>query len=104
MDKKKKKENVDGISKEIESHVLHNANISRDELKERLLRELTSCIVFMRDVVSLPDTLDALTDVYYARYTKFHKEAKEKAMEDLQKISNQVQMFPDQEGGSSNGR
>lgn len=62
------------LDQKIQESVFTDKAIDRDTLKKLLVQDMRGCLVFMNEVLGIPEAVEALTTVYYARYVKFHEE------------------------------
>lgn len=62
------------LDQKIQESVFTDKAIDRDTLKKLLVQDMRSCLVFMNEIMAIPEAVDALVDVYYGRYVKFHEE------------------------------
>lgn len=59
------------INDKIQESVFLDKEVDRETLKKLLVQDMRSCLVFMNEVLSLPEAIEALTNVYFDRYKKF---------------------------------
>lgn len=70
MQKVKSNPAVKSIGQIVSDVAFKEGKITRDEFKAILVQDMKSCVVFMNEVLSLPEAVEALATVYYDRYTE----------------------------------
>lgn len=73
-EKKVKEEKVLSIKEKVDYAVFKNAHINRDQIKDWLKRDIQGVYVLLAEMLRSEDAIDALADVYFERYKKFHAE------------------------------
>lgn len=65
-----KEKSVKSISQIASDTAFREGKITREEFKQILMQDMKSCVVFMNEILSLPEAVNALADVYYERYNE----------------------------------
>lgn len=56
----------------IQYAVQKDADLSKEQIREMLYKDLQGVYLVLADVLRSKECVDALTDVYYKRYTELH--------------------------------
>lgn len=63
------KKTVRSLDQKAQEFAITDKQVDRAEFKKYLVNDMRTCVVFMSEVLSIPEAVEALTDVYYKRYT-----------------------------------
>lgn len=69
----------------LEFAVFHDADISKDQISTWLQNDIRGVYLLLSEVLASRECLDALVDVFYKRYLKFHEDKKNNPELDLKK-------------------
>lgn len=61
------------MDQKIQESIFTDKMLDKESLKTLLLQDMRSCVIFMNEVLGIPEAVDALTDIYYKRYTAFYE-------------------------------
>lgn len=76
----------------IDFEVFKNGSIERDQIKEWLKKDIQGVYILLSEMLYSPEVIDTLTEVFYQRYLKMHKqpEATAEQMDKIQKEANPI--------------
>lgn len=85
MEKKKLNESdfQGSVDAKIQYSVFQDGQLSRDTIKGWLSKDIRGVYLLLSELLTSPEALDALTEVFYKRYLSFH-EQKAKATDNVQ--------------------
>lgn len=58
----------------IDFEVFKNGSIERDQIKEWLKKDIQGVYILLSEMLYSPEVIDTLTEVFYQRYLKIHKQ------------------------------
>jgi len=58
------------LDQKIQEAAITDRQVDREEFKKLLVQDMRTLQVFVQEVLSIPEAVDALTNVYWERYTK----------------------------------
>lgn len=61
---------IESPEQSLQSHAFAGIEVTRDQIRNGLSRDLRSLFVVLQEVLRSTECIDALTDVYYARYQR----------------------------------
>lgn len=61
-----------GVKSKVDFAVFTDANISRQEISEWLVRDIKNTYFTLSEVLNSKECIEALTDVFYKRYCDMH--------------------------------
>lgn len=56
------------ITQVVDGAALTESTLTKEQLRAMLVQDMRGCVVFMNEVMGIPEAVSALTDVYYNRY------------------------------------
>lgn len=65
------------VSSQIDYAVFSNANLTKDQIKGWLQADIRGVYLLLAEMLGSVEVLDALSEVFFKRYVKFHEEKKE---------------------------
>lgn len=71
------KTTIDGVGHKVDYAVKSDASISRDQIREWLVKDMRGVYLLLSELLNSPQCVDALTDIFYARYQDMHKSKSE---------------------------
>lgn len=67
------KTTIDGVGHKVDYAVKNDASISRDQIREWLVKDMRGVYLLLSELLNSSQCVDALTDIFYARYQDMHK-------------------------------
>lgn len=64
------------VKEKVDYSVFSDAQISRDQIKDWLRKDIQGVYILLSEVLASAEVLEALTEVFWTRYVKFHEEKK----------------------------
>lgn len=64
----------DGVKGKLDSALFHDADIAKAQVREWLVKDMRGVYILIAEVLASEECVDALTEIFYGRYQKLHKD------------------------------
>jgi len=71
-----------GIDDKIQYAVRVNADLTKDQIREGIRGDLKAIVVTLLDIVEVPEVMNAITEIYWKRYSELHQKTYAKPEDD----------------------
>lgn len=73
-----KKKVIEGTQAKVDYAILNDSNLSKEQVKDGLQKDIESVAVFVSNLLRSKECMDALTEVMWQRYQKYHEQRKKR--------------------------